>query len=195
MLKGIPGVWNWQIGYGLSYWNNAKILHLLTDVYSKRQEACVHFLQKKDTFKKIRNMHYDLCYVNDIVHSAKTGFIPEAGIVAYQLDNRRIYNEISQFSSRKDVYLFTLNQYSNTTISEFERRGIHINGFINSNDMLADTPAGNFKMVSSGSIQNKRDVMVIIMTRSNNLNKSIRTIISLGFLDFYVIVTDSWYKS
>ncbi len=195
LLKELPGVWNWQIGYGLSFWNNAKVLHLLTDVYSKRQEACVHFLQKKDTLQKIRDMHYDLCYVDDIIHSAKTGFTPQAGIIAYQLDNGRIYDEIHAFSKRKANYLFSLNQLSHSTIYEFEKRGIHINGFISSNNIPFTTPTGKFLMISSESIQNKSDVMVIIMARTNNLNQSIHRVISLGFLYFYIIVTNSWYRA
>jgi len=196
LLKELPGVWNWQIGYGLSFWNNAKILHLLTDVYSKRQEACVHFLQKKDTLQKIRDMHYDLGYINDIILSAKTGFTSQAGIIAYQLDNGHIYDEIFAFTKGKGIYLFSLNQLSHTTIYEFEKRGILIKGLLCSNDNVHAINCGTLKVVNLESFQGREcDIGIIIMTRTNQLNQSIRTVISFGFTYFYVIVTDSWYKA
>ena len=196
LLKELSGVWNWQIGYGLSFWNNAKVLHLLTDVYSKRQEACVHFLQKQDTLLKIRNKNYDSCFVNDLLLSVKTGFTPQAGIIAYKLDNRHIYEEIFAFSKGKEIYVFSLNQISHSTIYEFEKRGVLIKGLFYSNDNAYNINGGILEAINLESFQGRKcDIGIIIMTRTNQLNQSIRTVISFGFTYFYVIVTDSWYKA
>ena len=133
IIKELSGEWNWQIGFGLNYFDKAKIMHILTTAYiqSGREINSISLLQRKHIYENIKNQTCTESDILQIIKDAKTSFDKTTKITPMSFGMNYLSKSISDFCAKnKYIFLYGENGFDQTVLSAIRQCNVKISGII-----------------------------------------------------------------
>ena len=190
VITELSGEWNWQIGFGLNYFADAKIMHTLTTAYieSNREKNSVHFLQRRTLYECIKQGEKSVDDLVRIIHSAKKMFDENVKITPLSFNIDIIKKTIKSFSANyKHLFLLGETGFDQVMISLIKELDIKIAG------MLMVKNAGINQMMNIPIYQledfpfSKKDSGVIVPIRFPFVEEYLLTLYNEQFFNVYLL--------
>lgn len=182
IIKELPGEWNWQVGFGLNYFNNAKIMHILTTAYiqSEREINSVHLLQRRHIYQNIKSQIYTESDILQLIKNAKTSFDENIKITPMGFDMDYMNKSIVDFC-KKNKYIFFLGEtgFDQIVFSVIKQCNVKISGVIvqakkNENQNMMNIPIYSIDELPF----NPQEIGVLVAIKFPYVNQALPVLIS-----------------
>lgn len=190
IITELPGEWNWQIGFGLNNFVDAKIMHTLTTAYieSDRELNAVHFLQRRTLYEDMKHKEKGIDDLIQIIHSAKSLFDENVKITPLSFNAEIIKKSIKSFSTNyKYVFLLGETGFDQIMISLIRELNINISGIL----MIKNTNINQMLNIPVYQLNNfpfsKAETGLIVPVRFPFVEESLLTLYNELFLNVYLL--------
>jgi hypothetical protein len=191
IIKELSGEWNWQVGFEINHFANAKIMHILTTTFieRKREINSIHLLQRKYIYQNIKNQTYTESNILQIIKDAKISFDKTARITPVSFDIDSLNQSITDFCAKnKHIYLYIDAYFDIVIFSVLEQLKIKISGYIvpEKNDnkhFTLDIPTFSVDELSFSP----QEVGVLIATKFPQINQVLPLLISHNIFNLFIL--------
>lgn len=128
-IKEVSGEWNWQVGFGLNYMCNAKIMHTFSSV--NHQLHNIHFLKRKDFYEDLKHGLYTDSEIIQIIKNAKSLFDEKLRIIPIDNVSDTVEKSLIEFCAKNmRNYFYGDEEIFLQVQGILNKNGIDLNGFI-----------------------------------------------------------------
>lgn len=176
IIKELPGIWNYQVGYGLEYLSSAVILHYLVSTCNGRVFP-IHLFQTREFMLSTRRNLGQVDFFVPYLDNARLSFLPGARITASPINWFFLLEQLTVFSRDRDIYLYGENTQNKMANFLIKKANIKVCGNISDGDDV-------------GQKTDSSKIGVIVLGSQSSMDDSISKLALMGFIHFHPIPTD-----
>lgn len=186
LIEELQGEWNWQVGFGLNYISNAKIMHTFSSVANKLHN--IHFLKRQEFYLNMKKHMYSNREIIDIIKCAKTSFDETVRIVPTTFGS--IERAVVDFCSRfNQVLVYGIEEYFLRISCLLQQLWVHTNviGFVPFEQSVQKFTSMGMPYLSFDDLQcQKQELGIVVAMDIQRVNIVLSSLITRGFTNLFI---------
>lgn len=185
LIKELAGEWNWQVGFGINYCYDARIMHTFASVSNKLHN--IHFLKRKDFYEKIKQGQCSELEIKSIVKNARKLFDETLRIVPADYSSVDIKQQIKKFCKQCDeIILYGIDSYQIRILWLLQHLNIKIDRIVSSKNELKKYIIERSTQKMIGKKYVGSNTGIILAMEIQQVNNILPSLIAQGLINIYV---------
>lgn len=188
-IHEVSGVWNWQVGFGLNYMCESKIMHTFSSVTHHLHD--IHFLKKKKFYQEMKLGLYNDSEIIHIIHNARSLFNEKVRIVP--IDNHTLISKesfVEFYKNYKQIYFYGNENIFLQAQETLHQYGIGLDNFIyygNETEKSHSMDTLEFT-INNLQISQKHEVGFVIGVNLEQINKVLSNLLARKLMNIFIYI-------
>lgn len=187
IIREVPGEWNWQVGFGINYMKDAKIMHTFSSVTNQLHN--IHFLKRKEFYLDIKRGLFKDSELVGIVRNAKSSFDENLRIIPTDSCTSSRDGEFVEFCARfKRLYFCGDETHFLQAQGVLRQNDIKIEKLVGfetgySNSNVLGIPVEDIQSIQASQL---KDTGIILGVKVDQLNVALSVLLAHNLVNIYV---------